>query len=382
MANKMKNYMNYIFLLAILLVVSFLYNRYKDKIDRENDSYNYEIIQQYLLTGEDLVNNSSKITKPILWILISYHYNSRFWKSFGSRSSHDLNQQYIYLTVRSIIQQCSNSFHICIIDDHSFPKLLPDWKIQMNLVADPVKYGIRELGMMKLLHRYGGIRVPSSFVCMRDLKGLYELGTSGGKPFICEMVDRNITSTDRDFYPNIHFMGCLKESNIISNLIDFMQRTLSSDYTSELWFLGEFNRWCNCRVEKGQMTLIDGKLIGTKTMDDTTIIIDTLFSDDYIDLYSQTYGIYIPDYDVLNRTKYQWFARLSQKQLLQSSFVLSKYILLANAPDAKQGVIEPMKQNPGWVSFWKVPSNAPVWGLKPNDLGNNIAKERYPQQFM
>ena len=63
---------------------------------------------------------------------------------------------------------------------------------------------------------------------------------------------------------------------------------------------------------------------------------------------------------------------MSQKQVLESHFVLAKYILLSVAPDAQQGVIEPMKEKPGWVSFWKVPSNA--------FLGDNLRKESYPQE--
>lgn len=377
---KIKNYTNLIFLIAVLLVISFLFQRYKNKLDRENHEDNYDMIQKYLLTGEDFMNNSSKIKKPILWILIDHEYNARSWQSFGSRSSHDLNQPYIYLSVKTIIKQCEDSFHICLIDDESFIKLIPNWNIQMEKIGDPIKHYIRELGMTKLLYRYGGIRVPASFVCMRDLDELYESGTSNGKMFICETVNRNVTSTHREFYPNIHFMGCQKEDPMVHHLIDFMQRTISNDYTSESKFLGEFNRWCEYRVQKNQINLIDGKMIGVKTMDEEPILIENLLANDYIDIYKNTYGIYIPACEILNRRNYEWFARMSQTQVLESRIIISKYMLLSIAPDAKMGVIEPMRENPGWVSFWKVPSGAPVWGLKPNDLGDNVPKERYPHQ--
>jgi hypothetical protein len=237
---------------------------------------------------------------------------------------------------------------------------------------------MRELGMAQLLYKYGGIQVPVSFVCMRDLGELYQTGTAGGKMFICEMVDRNITSTHRDFYPNIRFMGAEKENPVINELVDFMQRTISSDYTDESKFLGEFDRWCFARIERNQINLIDGKLVGTKTMEDTPILIDNLLSDDYIDIYSNTYGIYIPANEVLKRRHYEWFARMSPTQVLESHIIISKYLLLANAPDAKMGVIEPMKNKPNWVSFWRVPSGAPVWGLMPIDLGDNVPKLKYP----
>ena len=372
---KNKNNINYIFLFIILLVTAFLYQRYQKKLDKENNIENYNSIQKYLLNSP----NKVKDNKPILWIPLKYEYNARNWLSFGSRSSHELNQPYLYLTVNSIIKQCEKSFHICLIDDDSFSKLLPQWSINMNKISDPVKENIRQLGIVQILYKYGGMCVPASFVCMRNLIEMYQMGTKKNKMFICEMVDRNITSTNREFYPNINFMGAEKENHCLSQLVDFMQRTISTDYTDQVKFLGEFNRWCEKRIERNQINLIDGKLIGTKTMDDTPILIDNLLTNDYIDIYPNTYGIYIPANEVLNRTHYQWFARMSPEQVLDSSIIISKYLLLSNAPDAKMGIIEPMKDKPNWVSFWKVPSGAPVWGLQPIDLGNNVPKMSYPE---
>jgi hypothetical protein len=280
--------------------------------------------------------------------------------------------------VKSIIKQCEDSFHICLIDDDSFSKLLPEWSIDMTKISNPTKHNMRELGMAKILYKYGGIRVPASFVCMRDLIEMYQIGTSNNKMFICEMVDRNITSTQKDFYPNIDFMGAEKGNPTINQLIGFIQRTISKDYTAESGFLGEFDRWCNSRIEKNQIVLIDGKLIGTKTMEETPILIDNLLTNDYIDIYSNTYVIYIPANEILKRRHYEWFARLSPNQVLESSIIISKYLLLANAPDAKMGVIEPMKDKPNWVNFWKVPSGAPVWGLQPIDLGDNVPRQKFP----
>ena len=371
---KMKNISNYIYLIAILLVTAYLYQRYKNKLDRESDSENYDAIQKYLLNDPDL----AKDKKPILWILLDYDYNARNWLSFGSRSSNDLNQPYLYLTVKTILKQCEDSFHICLIDDDSFAKLIPNWSIDMHKISNPMKKYVKELGMARLLYKYGGIRVPASFVCMRDLNEMYTVGTNGDKMFICEMVDRNITSTHRDFYPNIDFMGATKENHTVSQLIDFMQRTISNDYTAETLFLGEFDRWCHSRIDNGSINLIDGKLIGTKTMDDTPILIDDLLSNEYIDIYSNTYGIYIPANEVLKRRHYEWFVRMSPAQVLESRIIISKYLLLANAPDAKMGVIEPLEDKPNWVSFWKVPSGAPVWGLNPIDLGDNVPRLKYP----
>jgi len=368
--------MNYVILLIILIATAFLYQRYQNKLDRENTDDDYSAIQKYLLNDHDLANNK----KPIIWVFLNFEYNSRFWLNFGSRSSTNLNLPYLYLFVRSIVNQCDNSFHISLIDDNSFQKLIPEWSIDMQKISNPIKYYIRELGIAKLLYKYGGMRVPASFICTRDLIELYQSGTAGNKMFICETVDRNITSTHRDFYPNINFMGAEKGNKTIYELIDFMQRTISNDYTSESLFLGEFDRWCNARIERKQINLIDGKLIGTKTMEDEQVLIDDLLSNNYIDIYENTYGLYVPNDEILKRRSYEWFSRLSPEQVIGSNTIIAKYIVIANAPvgSASTSTIESMKNKPNWVSFWKVPSGAPVWGLNPIDLGDNLRKLKYP----
>jgi len=367
MAVKTISYTNIIVILIIVSVIGFLYNRYMEKMDRLQGLGNsYGAIQNYLLTDSSL----SDVKKPILWIPIEYEYNARNWLSFGSRSSFELNQPYMYLTVKSIINQCGDSFHICIIDDNSFRKLLPEWNINLDATANPVKCNIRKLGWVKILHRYGGMFVPPSFLCMRNLEELYNTGIAGGKMFVGQNVDRNQTSVTHEFYPDMRFMGAPKECGVLNDFMDFMQRIISTDFTSESVFLGDFNRWANSRTR--EINIIDGKLIGTKTLNDTPILIDDLLSNNYIDLYAKTYGIWIPAEQILNRRHYEWYARLSPRQVLESEVILSKYILLASAPGEKQGRIEEFKQMPEWIGYWQVPSGFGLWGQKPNYLGNHM----------
>ena len=105
------------------------------------------MIQEYLLNGQSV--NSQK---PILWIHNAYKINARNWESFKSRNTKDLNQPYLYLCIKSIIKHCANSFNVVLIDDNSFRKLLPDWKIKLNQLAEPMKSNCRVLGMVKLLY--------------------------------------------------------------------------------------------------------------------------------------------------------------------------------------------------------------------------------------
>jgi hypothetical protein len=367
---------NYIILFGVLIILGVLYKRLEDKRIREENHDSYKLIQEYLLNDHDLADNK-KNNKPILWIHVPYEYNSRKWQSFGSRSSFDLNQPYLYLTVRSIITQSGESFKICMIDDNAFKKLIPGWNIDMSSISDPILTNMRQLGLMRLLYIYGGMICPVSFLCMKNLVGLYNKGISGGKMFLCETNDKNITSSSFAFYPSIKFSGAQKNNQTVGQLINFMQRTISSDYTSESVFLGDFDRWCEYRIRQGQINLINGFDIGIRSVEDEPIKIEDLMSQQYLKLYPGTYGILIPADEILSRRQYEWFSRLSHKQVLQSNTIIGNYLLVATAPDAKTGILEPLKNKPQWVGFWKTPLVDGLYGLKPNYLGNNVVKQKY-----
>jgi hypothetical protein len=202
--------------------------------------------------------------------------------------------------------------------------------------------------------------------------------------FLCQTTDRNITSTDFDYYPSVAFSGAPKNCDTVKMLCDFIQRTMSVDSTAESEFLGNFDRWCEKRIQGNEINLIDGVDIGTKTIDEKPILIDDLMSNQYLNLYKGTYGILIPANEVLKRHKFEWFARMSAKQVMESNTIIGNYLLLANAPDAQGGILEPYEPTINkeienkFVGFWRVPSGAPLYMLKPNFLGDNLIKEKYP----
>jgi len=370
----MNSITNLFILFFILIVLGFLYRRFEDKLMREENSNTYEAIQKYLLDDVTL----AKSKKPILWIHVPYEYNSRNWLSFGSRSSFDLNQPYLYLTVRSIIKHCEDSFTICIFDDKSFGKLIPEWNIDLNRLSDPILSNMRSLGMMKLLYIYGGLLCPISFLCMQDLMGMYTKGTRGNKMFVCETVDRNSTSVSSNFYPNIAFCGAPKECEMVADLCNYIQIISSHDHSAESKFLGQFNRWTMKKIQEGKINLIEGIEIGTKTIDDKQIILDDLMSNHYLDLYKGTYGILIPSNELLNRLNYGWFIRMSARQVLESDTIIGNYMLLSIGPEEKQGILEPLEVKPKWVGFWKTPLYPGYYGLKPFGLGDNLNTVPYP----
>jgi hypothetical protein len=199
------------------------------------------------------------------------------------------------------------------------------------------------------------------------------------KMFLCESNDRNITSTTYNFYPDLSFSGANKENEMVKQLIDFMQRIISTDYTAQSTFLGDFDRWCENRIQKKQINLISGLDIGIKTVDDQPIVLEDLMSQQYLNIYPQAYGILIPANELLNRRHYEWFIRMSQKQVLESNTIIGNYLLLTNAPDASPSILEPLEVKPtNWVGFWKTPLYPGLYSIKPNMLGDNMMMVKYP----
>lgn len=325
-----------------------------------------ELIKDYL------VNDDNEEKLPIMWIHMPFEYNARHWASFGSRSSTNINQPYFALTLQSIIKNCDDSFKICLIDDASFARLIPNWKIKLNKLSDPVLQYIRQLGMAQLLHLYGGMVVPASFLCFKDLLPLYEKGLSTNEVFVGQNINRSAIASA--FAPNTEFMGAIRNSEVMKRYIEFLQRNVSTDYTAQLGFTGKFVQWINAEINANKITLTQGSYLGTKTTDNQPILVDNLLTQTPISLDDDAYGIWIPAKEILSRRHYEWFARMDAQQIFESNCTLCNYFVLALAPDSKKnGVLT----HPDWVSFWKTP-RAAVWGLKPTHLGNNIAPEEYP----
>jgi hypothetical protein len=372
----------------ILVAFGILFQKYLEKQARTRNGIgdNYNDVKQYLLNESSL----AKSKKPIMWIYTPYEYNSRDWLSFGSRSSYNLNQPYLNLCVRSIIKHCDKSFTICIIDDNSFAKLIPGWNIDLSMAGDPIVSNIRQLAMSKLIYNYGGVSVPISFLCFKDLIDMYERGTNSDKMFVCENVNTNISATNNQFYPDTTFFGAKKKNEQLNSFIEYLQRIVSSDYTAQSEFLGNFDKWANKMVNKKQINMIPGTDLGTKTIDNNPVLVDDLLSDDYIKFYDGMYGIWIPSETILKRRNYEWFARLSNEQIFQSKFILAKYFVLALAPyntNTNMSVIESLtsdhsddnKEGKDWISFWQVPSSTtlPIYGPKPLYIGNNVQQYKF-----
>jgi len=326
----MKNYLWVLILIITLLCLFTFQNKFNGWLNKNNEESNYKAVQLYLLNDSPLYG----FNKPKIWIHSKYEINARKWKSFQSRNTTDLNQPYIHLTIQSIINHCDRDFHICLIDDHSFSKLIPSWDQDLSVLPEPLKSRVRKEALLTLVYYYGGIIVPDTFLCINSLLPLWKQTLKRETPFFGERLNRTINLVKEkgglnSFLPDSYFLSSLKNSDIIREGIEFLkQKTGGADMSAETELLGSFCWWAKDAVEEGKILCLDGSKIGVKSAKTgEPILLEDLLSEKYLDLAKEAFGIYIPGDELLKRTKYEWFSVMSQQEILDSRLVIAKYFV-------------------------------------------------------
>lgn len=312
-----------VILTAVLLVLGVFYKRFKGRIDEQDALSDYDIVKQFLLNDSSLATS----TKPLIWIHSEHAPNARNWESFYSRSNTKVNQPYMLLTIKSIIDTCGKSFNICLIDDSSFQKIIPGWSVDLSMVGDPVKKYIRQLALFKILYYYGGLVLPPSFLAMQDLGGVYEDSTRDGKLITAEALNRTASGECKNVVPTSSFVGCKKESPFCKELIDEMERLVSVDQTATPEFLGDCVMWLHKAAKAGKAHVIPGQLVGTVDASGNPIGVEELLGQSKLNINRKCYGILIPADELLQRSSYKWFVRMSTAQVVGSDTFIGKMML-------------------------------------------------------
>jgi hypothetical protein len=239
------DYSRYILAVVVLLVIGLFGDALRNIFvsgwyGNGGEKDEYEQVKQYLLNQSPLYGYN----RPKIWIHTKYEYNSRKWKSFYSRSSYDLNQPYLHLTIKSIINHCGDDFNVCLIDDDSFAKLIPTWDVTMSKTVEPVKSHLRELGMAQLLYYYGGLVLPNSFICCKNMMSFYldGIGEKKDQFFVAERPNRyddfNHDIGKRNFVPDSYIMGCEKNCPAVKEYVDYLKGLYQIKDTRLLGALG------------------------------------------------------------------------------------------------------------------------------------------------
>jgi hypothetical protein len=326
-----KNLSFYLFAFILVVIASYAGNKWNAFL--ENPDKDNELIREYLLNESPLYGYN----RPKMWIHSKYEVNARKWRDFQSRNTTDLNQPYLYLVIKTIIDHCGADFNICLIDDESFSKLIPYWDVDVANLAEPFRSHIREIGMTQLLYIYGGMVVPNSFVCSKNLIELYHQGTEGNRPFVCENINRtsNLAKhTERlSYLPDIRMMGALKNDPTIREFLTYLKmRNQSIHFTDEYEFLGESSAWVLKAAKQGKINIVGAELVGVKSKNKRMIQMEDLLEEADLYLSPTAYGIWIPRDEILRRPKFEWFAVLTYSDVLKTNTFLTKYLISCSLP--------------------------------------------------
>jgi hypothetical protein len=131
------------------------------------------------------------------------------------------------------------------------------------------------------------------------------------------------------FLPNAFFMGAKKNDPIILEMMEYVKiRDPRVHFSVECAALGGLQQWCLTKVLDGKMYLVDGEIIGTKKAGDKTpVLIEDLLEEGFLDVRPDSFGVYIPEDEILKRNKYQWFSVMSGEEILQSRLAIGKCLV-------------------------------------------------------
>jgi len=131
-------------------------------------------------------------------------------------------------------------------------------------------------------------------------------------------------------------MGANKNDPVLLEMVKCMKtRIQMPHFSADRDFLGEIEYWCLGKIDEGAMNLLGGEIVGIKTAKKKPILLENLMEEEYLKLSDHCVGIYVPDQEILERTKYQWFAVMSTQDILDSNFILSKYMKIAMVNGAR-----------------------------------------------
>tara|TARA_Y100000992_G_C21274443_1_gene499041 strand:+ start:2477 stop:3373 length:897 start_codon:yes stop_codon:yes gene_type:complete len=279
----------------------------------------YEILKKYLVNDSSL----AKSDKPIMWIHNTYELNDRNWLSFGSRNSNELNKPIMYITIDSLIKKCGKSFRIALIDDNSFNNLIPGWITNLEEVAKPMRDYYRYIGILTLIDIYGGMNVPPSFLCFKDMNDLYEQGVIDNKVFVGESLSK---SNEYNVYINNNFIGSNKNNEDLKHIISDLETFLLDDQTDEVVFLDKINKYLEKRVINNEINLVSGKHLGLFDDKNRIINMEDLLQNTNYNLDKDVVGINIPIDDIIKSLKYEWFSKLDTNEIIESNTLVAKFI--------------------------------------------------------
>ena len=116
----------------------------------------------------------------------------------------------------------------------------------------------------------------------------------------------------------------------MKELINHLEILYSNNYSSDINIQDLVNKWLLKENKEDKIDIIDGRFLGTKTINNKLVDLDDLMGSTFLEFNTKSYGLYIPSDELLKRTKYNWFCKLNTKEVLEANTNLSKYLIITN----------------------------------------------------
>jgi len=304
------------YLLFVIVVLCFIYltNNYVNTMNKKDkDLFKNELINiDDYFYSDDYVKTSKRRK---LWIHIPYEKNARKWNSFGSRTSNDINLPYMVLCIKSIIDNCGDTYDIIIIDDTNFPDLLTT-DIDLLKLSGALKEKYREMCLLQILYEYGGVMVPPSVYLKKSIKTV----DNPNIWYVAEIINKSSVSNLNTITSTI-FSGSSKNNKELKQYIDQYSNDIANDF-------GEQSLHFNTNyITKNNIYYLDGKFIGIKDKFNNYINLEDLMENKNILLDEDAIGLYIPHTELIKRKKYNWYCYLNYEQVLKCNVFMSYYMV-------------------------------------------------------
>lgn len=309
----------YIIFMVIIFSILAFYS-YKDRY--------YDFIYKFKNERLDIndyffkdITHLSRSSKRKIWIHLPLERNSRKWSHFSSRSSYDLNLDYIALCIKSIVDYCGQYYDIILFDDSNLSNLLPEQTVDYSKLSGELLDKYRQYSLLNILYTYGGVVMPYSMYMRKSIITIDKEKTF----YVCEIPNQGENSSLGDYIYSTKMMGSNANNPILGEFINKYSDSCLKDLTNECKYFSN-------QLKQMDIPMLNGKIIGTRDKNNKPILLEDLMESKPIELDPSNVGIYIPHDELMRRTKYNWYAYLNSEQVLETNVFISKYMLEHGKP--------------------------------------------------
>ena len=176
---------------------------------------------------------------------------------------------------------------------------------------------------MRLLYLYGGMNIPSSFLCFKNLNKLYNDGIKKNKFFIGESLSHN---NESDVFVDKYIIGCKKNDEVFMEFLEQIEEMLYKDPSDEPMFLDKVNKMYLEGVYSKQINVINGEYLGLYDNDRKIITMEDMLGNNDIEFNKKAHGVDIPINKIINSLHYEWFSKLNEKEIVETNTLIAKQI--------------------------------------------------------